>query len=60
MTYSSCKVTVITPCYNAEKFIADCINSVLAQTYQNWELLLIDDCSTDKTLSIIQAFSKKR
>ena len=59
MTYSNCKVTVITPCYNAEKFIADCINSVLTQTYQNWELLLIDDCSTDKTLSIIQAFSKE-
>lgn len=59
MAHSYHKVSVITPCYNAEKFIVDCINSVLTQTYQNWELLLIDDGSTDKTLDIIQSFSKR-
>ena len=59
MAHSYYKVSVITPCFNGEKYIADCVNSVITQTYQNWELLLVDDCSTDKTLEIIQAFSKK-
>ena len=52
-------VSVITPCYNAEIFIDDCIQSVLSQTYQNWELLVIDDCSTDSTMRKILDYSKK-
>lgn len=42
------KVSVIVPVYNSEKYLAECISSVIEQTYKNWELLLIDDCSTDK------------
>ena len=52
-------VSVITPAFNSEKFIAETINSVLSQTYQNWELLIIDDCSTDGTAEIVTSFQKK-
>ncbi|WP_031426881.1 glycosyltransferase family 2 protein [Flavimarina sp. Hel_I_48] len=48
-------VSIITPFFNAEKFLAESIESVLSQTYINWELLLIDDCSTDD--SSVIAFS---
>ena len=43
-------VSVIVPCFNAEKYIDQTIQSVIAQSYVNWELILVDDCSTDQTL----------
>ena len=49
-------VSIITPSFNSEKFIADTIRSVQNQTHLNWEMIIVDDCSTDKTLSIIQDF----
>ena len=52
-------VSIITPVYNAEKFLCDEIESVLSQTYDNWELLLIDDGSTDNSKSIALEYSKK-
>jgi teichuronic acid biosynthesis glycosyltransferase TuaG len=52
-------VSIITPCYNADKFIAETIESVLSQTYQNWEMLICDDCSTDNSVEIIRAYADK-
>lgn len=45
--------------FNSEAYISETINSVIHQTYNNWELLLIDDCSTDKTLQIVEPFLKQ-
>jgi glycosyltransferase involved in cell wall biosynthesis len=46
-------VSIITPTYNSEKFISATIQSVQNQTYTHWELIIVDDCSTDKTIEII-------
>ena len=46
-------VSVIMPSYNTERFIKETINSVLSQTYINWELIIVDDCSTDNTDAIV-------
>ena len=50
------KVSIIMPNYNCEKFLGETINSVIRQTYTNWELLIVDDCSTDKSVEVIQEF----
>jgi teichuronic acid biosynthesis glycosyltransferase TuaG len=52
------KVSIITPSYNSEKFISETIQSVQNQTHQNWEMIIIDDCSQDKTAEIIERFIK--
>ena len=52
------KVSIIMPTYNSSKFISKAIDSVIAQSYQNWELLVVDDCSTDDTYSIIKAYTE--
>lgn len=53
-------VSIIMPAYNCERFIAKSIDSVLAQTYTNWELLIVDDCSTDSTADIVRSYSDVR
>ena len=52
-------VSVITPCYNSEKFLDECISSVLNQTYKNWEMLIVDDNSSDNSSILINSYSKK-
>lgn len=49
-------VSIIMPCYNSEKFIAQTIRSVQSQTHTHWELLIVDDCSTDATKQIVTDF----
>ena len=53
------QVSVIIPAYNAEKYIAEAISSILSQTYKNIEVVIIDDASTDGTLKIIQQYQLK-
>jgi glycosyltransferase involved in cell wall biosynthesis len=52
-------VSVLTPVYNGEEFLAECIESVLAQTYSNWEYIIVNNCSTDRTLEIALDYAKK-
>lgn len=52
-------VSIISPTYNHEKYIQDCIQSVINQVYTNWEMIIIDDGSIDSTYSIAQSFSLK-
>lgn len=51
-------ISVIIPTYNAEKYILETINSVKSQTYQNWEMIIVDDCSKDNTVEIIKKEAK--
>lgn len=53
-------VSIIMPSYNTGKYISESIHSVLNQTYKNWELIIIDDCSTDNTVSVVNSFMDKR
>ncbi len=52
-------VSVIMPAYNAEKFIGEAIESILNQTFKDFEFIILDDCSKDKTWEIIQEYAKK-
>lgn len=51
-------VSVITPAYNCAKYIGKTIESVQAQTYGNWEMVIVDDCSTDNTREVVESYSK--
>lgn len=53
-------VSVIMPNYNGEKYLSQSIQSVIDQTYTNWELLFVDDCSTDKSLDKVSSFGDER
>ncbi len=53
------KISIVVPVFNAEKYLSECIESVLDQTNDNWELILVDDGSTDKSAEICDAFSNK-
>ena len=52
-------VSVVTPVYNGEDFLAECIESILKQTYQNLEYIIVNNCSTDRTLEIALEYAKK-
>ena len=53
------KVSIITPSYNAARFIKDCIQSVICQSFENWELLIVDDYSKDNSVEIITKYTQE-
>ncbi|WP_416147719.1 glycosyltransferase family 2 protein [Salipaludibacillus sp. HK11] len=53
------KVSVITPSYNSERYIGKTIESVINQTYQNWEMIIVDDASSDETVPLINQYKKE-
>lgn len=52
-------VSIVLPTYNGEKYIKEAINAIINQTYKNWELIVVNDCSTDSTLKIVNEYTKK-
>lgn len=52
-------VSIITPLFNAEQFLPATIKSVIDQSYTNWEMIIVDDCSTDSSLDVAKGFSEK-
>ncbi|WP_300278913.1 glycosyltransferase family 2 protein [Peptacetobacter sp.] len=52
-------VSIITPMYNSERYIVSTIESVLNQTYKDWEMIIVDDCSTDSSSEIAKSYSEK-
>lgn len=63
MKQVACKnplVSIVIPAYNCATFISDTIKSIQAQTYENWELFIINDCSTDNTKDIVKSVSDAR
>lgn len=56
---SNSLISIVTPIYNSEKFLSETIDSVINQKYLNWELFLVDDCSTDSSLNIAKEYEEK-
>ncbi len=56
---NSCGVSVIMALYNAEKYVAESLNSLLAQTFKDFEVIVVDDCSTDNSVAIVEEFAPK-
>ena len=52
-------VSIVVPVYNSEKFLKETIKTVTEQTYKNWELILVNDCSTDNSKSTIEKYAKE-
>lgn len=59
MTSEKPLVSIIMPVYNTEKYLDQSIGTVIQQTYENWEMIVVDDGSTDNSISIIQSFAQK-
>ena len=55
----NCSVSVVIPMFNAEKFGGECLNSLLAQTFQNFEVIIVDDCSTDNSVAVVESYAEK-
>ena len=54
--YKKKQIDIILPTFNSEKFIIKTVNSIINQSFRNWRIIIIDDASTDKTLSVLKIF----
>ena len=52
-------VSIVMNCYNSDRFLKEAIDSIYAQTYQNWEIIFWDNCSTDRSASIAKSYDEK-
>lgn len=52
-------ISICIPTYNGEKYLKECLDTVLSQSYENIEIIIVDDCSTDKTISIVEEYIQK-
>ena len=52
-------VSIIIPMYNTEKYIGETLDSILAQTFQDFEVIVVDDCSTDNSVAIVESYLPK-
>ena len=52
-------ISIIIPMYNVEKYIGECLDSILAQTFTDYEVIVVDDCSTDKSCEVVESYMKK-
>src|SRR5260221_8926960 len=52
-------VSIVTPVYNGEQYLVECIESVIRQTYGNWEYLIVNNCSTDSTAEIASRYAER-
>ena len=59
MSIKDPKVSIIMGVYNCEATLQESIDSILRQTYKNWELIICDDCSQDKTYQLAETYEKK-
>jgi len=59
MTDSQPLVSIVTPMYNGERYLRECIESVLAQTYENWEYVIVNNCSKDNSLAICEEYAAR-
>ena len=57
--YKKKQIDIILPTFNSEKFIIKTVNSIINQSFRNWRIIIIDDASTDKTLSVLKIFYEK-
>ena len=53
------KISVVIPVYNVEKYLRECLESILNQTFQDFEIICVDDGSTDRSLDILQEYKRK-
>lgn len=59
MVGSSSLISIIIPVFNRQELITDCFNSIIAQTYDNWECIVVDDGSSDTTCDVVKSYAQK-